>query len=436
MPRSTTLIVLIVAVLFVAGLAFGAGFLTRPLVLAAVQPASTATQPLPAATTEPPPATPVPATPTAPPTATPQPSVTPTEAPRPGLKSEFDRFWEAWTLVERDYFGELPSDAEVVNGAIKGALNALGDPFNAYIDAQAAAILNQNRTGSFGGIGAWVSMKEGQLVIVSIIENTPAEAAGLRSDDIVLEVDGTPIQNMSSDEAVLLIRGPEGTPVRLKIYRFGEEPFELELVRARIEIEMLESEMREDGIGYLRLTEFNTDAAAKLAEAIQSMQAQGAKGLILDLRSNPGGFLTEAVLTAGLFLPQGELVLIERFEDGSEQTRTTPEEPVAPEIPLVVLVDGASASASEIVAGALQDYGRAVLVGETTFGKGAVQWVETLSDGAELRVVAERWFTPKDRAIHGVGLEPDIAVEYTAEDAEAGADPQLDRAVQYLLTGE
>jgi len=160
------------------------------------------------------------------------------------------------------------------------------------------------------------------------------------------------------------------------------------------------------------------------------------KGLILDLRGNPGGWLNEAVLVAGLFLPRDAVVLIERSKDGSERLYTTPASPIAPDIPLVVLVDGGSASASEIVAGALQDYKRAVLIGELTFGKGSVQWPEELSNGAELRVTVARWFTPNDRAIHGKGLEPDIAVEVTAEDVEAGRDPQLERAAVYLLSGQ
>jgi carboxyl-terminal processing protease len=268
------------------------------------------------------------------------------------------------------------------------------------------------------------------------VKDQPAEKAGLRRGDIVLQVDDTPIEDMSIYEAIGLIRGPAGSHVRLTILRQDAEPFEVDLERARIEIQVVESEMREDGIAYVSLADFSTDATAKLEKAIQEMLGQDPKGLILDLRGNPGGWLHEAVDTTGLFLPKGEVVLIERKKDGTEQVYRTTQRPAAPEIPMVVLVDGGSASASEIVAGALQDHSRAVLIGEQTFGKGSVQWPHELSNGGELRVTVARWFTPNDRAIHGEGLQPDIQVDMTLEDLEAGSDPQLDRAVQYLLEGE
>jgi carboxyl-terminal processing protease len=173
-----------------------------------------------------------------------------------------------------------------------------------------------------------------------------------------------------------------------------------------------------------------------LGEAIEELLAQNPKGLILDLRGNPGGWLNEAILTSGLFLPKGELVLIERLKDGTERPYSVPDDPILPDLPMVVLVDVGSASASEIVAGALQDHGRATLIGERTFGKGSVQLAYELSNGAELRVTKARWFTPNDRPIHGEGLEPDIVVELTAEDLENDLDPQLDRAVEYLLMGQ
>jgi carboxyl-terminal processing protease len=241
---------------------------------------------------------------------------------------------------------------------------------------------------------------------------------------------------MSIYEAITLIRGPANTPVRLTVLREGEEPFEIEVTRARIDIPVVESELREDGIAYVQMFDFSTDANVKLNEAVQEMLDQDPTGLILDLRGNPGGWLHEAILTAGLFLPEGDLVLIERLKDGTDRNFETTEQPTAPDIPMVVLVDGGSASASEIVAGALQDQGRATLIGEKTFGKGSVQIPHQLSNGAELRVTIARWFTPNDRAIHGEGLEPDITVELSPEDLDAELDPQLDRAVEYLLGGQ
>ena len=388
------------------------------------------------------------ATPDIAPTSSPQePTLTPSEpvplpTPVPTLEipeptgNSFDLFWEAWTLIQRNYYGELPSEEEMVYGAIRGALNTLDDQFTAFIEPRTAEINREDGTGSFEGIGAYVSMRDGRLMIVSTFDGQPAEEAGLRGGDLVLQVDETPIENMSIYEAISLIRGPEGTPVRLTVVREGEEPFEVEIVRARIDIPVVEWEMREDGIAYVSLNDFSSDASVKLAGALQELLAQDPDGLILDLRSNPGGWLNEAILTSSLFLPKDEVVVIERYKDSDPEFLTTPLDPIVPDLPMVVLVNGGSASASEIVAGALQDYGRAVLIGETTFGKGSVQWPQELSNGAELRVTVARWFTPNDRAIHGEGLEPDIEVELTLEDFEAELDPQLDRAVEYLLSGE
>ncbi len=348
----------------------------------------------------------------------------------------FELFWEAWRLIERDYYGDLPGKEDLVYGAIRGALNTLEDPFTGFIDPRVAGINREDDSGSFEGIGAYVNMRDGRLMIVNTFKDQPAEQAGIRRGDLVSQVDDTPIQNMSIYEAITLIRGPAGSSVRLTILREGEEPFEVEVTRASIEIPVVEAELRDDGIAYAKLFEFSSDASDRLGDEIEEMLAQDPTALILDLRGNPGGWLNEAVRVTGLFIPEGELVLNERYKDADPRPHYTNADPVAPDIPMVVLVDGGSASASEIVAGALQDYGRAVLIGEKTFGKGSVQWPHELSDGSELRVTVARWFTPEDRAIHGEGLEPDVEVDMTFEDMEADLDPQLDRAVEYLLGGE
>jgi len=368
-----------------------------------------------------------------------QPTEEPAQTAPIDVKESFSLFWEAWNIIEEDYYGELPSDEELTYGAIRGATNTLDDPYTAFSDPDAAEYRRQTSGASYEGIGAFVDMEDGRLIIVRPMKGQPAESAGLQADDIVLQVDDTPIQNMSLYEAIGLILGPAGTEVRLTILRMGEEPFEVTITRAKIDMPTIEVEMRDDGIAYLALLNFNFGASQKLAGAIQELLVDQPEGLVLDLRGNPGGFLSEAVLVPGLFLPQDEVVVIERTKDDEDYLRPEDygsEGPVAPEIPMVVLVDGASASASEIVAGALQDHGRAVLVGETTFGKGSVQGLHELSNGAELRVTIARWFTPDDRAIHGEGLEPDYEVELSQEDLDADRDPQLDRAVEYLLTGQ
>jgi carboxyl-terminal processing protease len=348
---------------------------------------------------------------------------------------EFAVFWEAWHLIETEFYGELPSMQEVTYGAIRGVLVALGDDGTSFIDPEHAAIMREDITGSFEGIGAVVNMlPNGRLIIVEPLPGRPAAQAGLQQGDLVLQVDDTPIQNMTLLEAVSLIRGPEGTSVRLTILRQGmKEPFEVTIVRARIELEVVESRMLDDDIAYVRLTEFNAKATKELKEALRELMAQEPKGLIFDLRSNPGGFLQTSVEVTSQFL-DGGLVLIEKGRGDLEKEYPVESGGLATEVPLVVLVNVGSASASEIVAGAIQDSGRGILVGERTFGKGSVQLPHTLSDGSELRVTIARWFTPKDREIQGIGIIPDIEVEMTLEDLEAGRDPQLERAVEYLLT--
>jgi carboxyl-terminal processing protease len=370
---------------------------------------------------------------------TPEPIPVPTMAIPPATGEEFDLFWEAWDLIQQDYYGDLPTAEEMTYGAIRGATNVLGDPYTAFVEPAAAEHRRETEGGSYEGIGALVSMEDGWLTIVEPFEDQPAEKAGLRPGDLVLQVDETPIENMSVYEAIALILGPAGTEVRLKILREGAEPFEVVVTRAHIEVPMVEWEVREDGIAYVSLFNFDSDSHIKLAQAIEELLAQNPKGLIFDLRGNPGGFLHEAVLTAGLFVPKDTVVMIERTKE--DEIRLRPEDfgaedPIAPDIPLVVLVNGGSASASEIVAGALQDLDRSVLIGEQTFGKGSVQLLHELSNGAELRVTTARWFTPNDRAIHGEGLMPDFELEMTQEDMEADLDPQLERAVEYLLTGQ
>jgi carboxyl-terminal processing protease len=360
------------------------------------------------------------------------------EIPEPSGTSS-DLFREVWDLIQQEFYGELPSEEEITYGAIRGAIQALDDPYTAFLDPTFAEYNRQTEGGSYEGIGATVRMEDGILSIVEPFEGGPADTAGLRPDDIVLQVDETPIEDMSIYEAISLILGPAGTEVRLTILRDGQEPFEVTVVRDQIDIPTVEWELLPNGIGHISMFDFSTDATAKVAGAIQELQAEGASSLILDLRGNPGGYLHEAVLTAGLFLPQDNVVLIERTNE--EEAILRPEDfgspaPIAADIPMVVLVDGGSASGSEIVAGALRDHNRATLIGEQTFGKGSVQLVHELSNGAELRVTKARFFTPNDDAIHGEGLTPDIIVELTPDDDEAGLDPQLDRAIEFLSTGQ
>jgi carboxyl-terminal processing protease len=425
----------LVVAIVMGGLGFATGFVTHTVLVSGDEPAPSVFAR--EATSTPSPEDSVPAVEpgrTEPPAL---PDAAGNASPPAAREEAFSLFWEAWEIIERDYYGELPTDEELTYGAIRGATGTLDDPYTAFVEPAAAEHRRQTDSSSYEGIGALVTMEDGRLVIVEPFRDQPADRAGILPGDVVVQVDDTPIENMSLYEAIALILGPAGSKVRLTIVREGEEPFEVEVTRDRIDIPLVESEMREDGIAYISLFQFNLDATDKLRESLEELLAQDPVGLILDLRGNPGGYLNEAALTAGLFLPSDSIVLIERTKE--DEVQLTAEDfgaagPVAPDIPMVVLVNPGSASASEIVAGALQDYGRATLIGERTFGKGSVQLLHELSNGAELRVTKARWFTPNDRAIHGEGLEPDIEVELTPDDADAGLDPQLERAVEYLLT--
>ncbi len=382
-----------------------------------------------------------PPTPTSLPIATDE--VSPTESPTPiplptpsnDDEAAFQIFWEVWAIIQRDYYGELPSMQEVAYAAIRGMLNAVDDPFTSFVTPQEAAIRVEDDSGEYEGIGAYVDLDEdGKLIIVAPFEGSPAEAAGLQPKDRVIAVDGVSIVGLSLSEAISKVRGPAGSEVVLTVEREGEQPFEVTVIRDRFELEISEAEMLEDDIGYIRLREFGSLASDELTADLEELLAQNPHGIVLDLRYNPGGWLDQALEVSDVFLDDG-VILTQRWKDGSEQVFEAQAGDIGEAIPLVVLVDRGSASASEIVAGALQDHDRAILIGEKTFGKGAVQTVHTLSDGSQLVVTSAMWFTPDNQPIHGEGLSPDIEVPYP-EELEEDEDPQLERAIEYFLTGE
>ena len=343
-------------------------------------------------------------------------------------------FLEAWRLLKTQFYGDLPQGKEVTYDAIRGLVERLGDQHTAFIDPKGAALFNSDMEGSFEGIGAQVELAEGGGVRLKYLyADQPAAKAGLQAEDVVLAVDGKDITKTTLLEAISMIRGPRNSKVLLNIRRDEEKPFDVTVVRDRIEIPVVESKTLGDGkIEYISLRDFSTLAPSRLADALNQALAKKPKGLILDLRGNPGGLLDASVRIGSYFVPKGPIV-IERKKDGSETVFERQGRYLLGDTPLVVLVNGGSASASEIVAGAIQDAGTGVLMGEKTYGKGSVQLPNSLSDGSQLRVTIAHWFTPKNRGIHGSGLEPDIKVELTKEDVAAKRDPQQDRAVQYLL---
>ncbi len=350
------------------------------------------------------------------------------------VPAQFDVFWEAWDFIQSRFYGQIPSDQDRVYGAIRGMVQTFGDQNTAFIEPSRAAIFREDVSGSFEGIGAAVRLDDlGRLHIVEPYSGKPAAEAGLKANDIILEVDGVPLQGMNLYEAIGLIRGPADTSVVLTIAREGvDDPFDVTVVRARIEIEVVQSERLEGDIGYVSLSEFSRGASVKVSQAISDLEADGQlTGLVFDLRNDPGGLLDEAVLVGSVFMDEG-VITIERGKDGLEQVFDAQPGGVATQVPLVVLVNGGSASASEIVSGAIKENGRGTLIGELTFGKGTVQIPHSLSDGSELRVTIAEWLTPDENQINGQGITPDIEVERTQEDYDQGRDPQLDRAVEYL----
>lgn len=364
------------------------------------------------------------------------PAVALSEGSPAGRGESFDLFWEAWDLLQRDFYGQLPNEKEMTYGAIRGVIKILGDPDTALVDPAIAAATREDMTGVFEGIGATVRLnEEGYLVIVQPFEGQPAAEAGILPGDIILEVDGTPLQGMDIYQAIGLIRGPAGTEVQLLIQRLGEESFLVSVVRGKIEIPTVRARILARNVAYLRLSDFHGRAAVQLRGALRSLLERNPVGLILDLRNNPGGLLDTAIEVSNLFLEPEQVILIELHKGEEKRIYRAKSRPLAPDIPLVLLINGGSASASEIVAGSVQDNRRGVLLGEPTFGKGSVQLSHQLSDGAELRITTAQWLTPSGHALRsGDGLLPDLPVPMTSEDLRAGRDPQLSKAVEYLTS--
>jgi carboxyl-terminal processing protease len=355
------------------------------------------------------------------------------------LNGDFGLFWEAMELIYHDFDGRLPTPKEATYGAIRGVVELLDDPHTSFLSPDEAKFFRSNVEGAFEGIGARVAWDEkvDTLLITDSFENQPAWQAGLRRLDLVLAVNGKSLVGTSVDEAVRLIRGPKGTQIMLTVQRGDAPPFTVTVMRNTIAIPIIATDsLGNDGkIAYVKLNTFSDDAGTLLREAVKNALQREPRAMILDLRGNSGGLLREAVKVANVFM-QDETVLLERFADGRTESYATTDKAVTTDLPLVVLVNEGSASASEIVAGALQDVNRATLIGTVTYGKGSVQMPNNLSDGSILRVTIARWYTPKDRTINGVGLTPDIDVTVSDAELEAGSDPQLDAAVHFLTSSE
>jgi len=350
------------------------------------------------------------------------------------LNADFSLFWDAVDIIKKNYFeSDQISDQKLLYGAIKGVLRSLDDPYSVFFEPSDAKKFEEDIKGSFGGIGAEIGIKNNQLIIVAPLKNNPAEKAGLKAGDKIFEINGQATNEMTVEEAVKLIRGEIGTEVRLLINRDGwDKAREFKITRAKIIVPTLEWEIKDNNILYVQLLNFNANAPSLITEAIINGLLKNAKGMILDLRNNPGGYLDVAVNIAGWFLNRGEVVVKEKFADGTIRDFRSYGNAALRNFPLVVIVNEGSASASEILAGALRDQRGVKLIGTKTFGKGTVQELETLKDGSVVKISIAEWLTPKGNAINKKGLNPDIEIKMDNNDLEKKNDPQLDKAIELL----
>lgn len=344
-------------------------------------------------------------------------------------------FTEVLSLVQKHYVEESAS-RDLIYGAVRGMLNTL-DPHSAFMSPEVYKEVQVDTKGEFGGLGIQIGVKENRLVVISPIEGTPAEKAGIKAGDWITKVDETTTKDMSLLDAVQKMRGPKGTKVTLTIRREQvTEPLVITLVRETIKIDSVRSRMLENSIGYIKLSQFQEQTARDLNLALEKLRAAKMTSLILDLRNDPGGLLTAAVETSEQFLPPGRLIVSIKSRDGKKDDYISSGKLPADNYPMIVLVNEGSASASEIVAGALQDWGRAIVVGTLTFGKGSVQTILPLSDGSGLRLTTAKYYTPKGRSIQNVGIAPDILVKPAAKGKEAASPILRERDLERHLENE
>ena len=347
-------------------------------------------------------------------------------------RADFGVFWEAWRMIEGKYTLENLDYEKMVHGAVSGMVDSLGDPYTVFLSPQDRMMFEQDMKGSFSGIGAEIGFRDKFLTVIAPLKGSPAEKAGLLSGDKILKVDEVEIIGMNIDEAVNIIRGEKGTMVKLTIGRDGlDELKEIEIVRDIIKIETVEWEVKNRNIVYIRISQFKEETVDEFDSQIDDIIINDPKGIIIDLRNNPGGYVSTLEDIASRFLNNGDIIFVEDFGNKNEVYKANGSNKFS-SIPIVVLINEGSASASEIFAGALRDNNDAQLVGKTTFGKGLVQEMQNLKDGSALKITVARWLTPNGLDINKDGIKPDYEVEMTLEDYENDKDPQLEKALELL----
>ncbi|HBP01422.1 MAG TPA: hypothetical protein DD454_04415 [Candidatus Moranbacteria bacterium] len=350
-------------------------------------------------------------------------------------KVDFDLFWDVWDLLRDKYVDSESLDAKkLMYGSINGMLQATGDPYTLFLNPEDNKRFNEEIEGSFEGIGAELGVKNGMLTVIAPLEGTPAEKAGLRAGDKIVDINGKSASEMTLEEAVSQIRGPKDTEVVLTIFREGEESTrDIKVQRNFISVKSVKVESMNGGIAHLKISRFGEDTTREFSAALNSAKAGGAKGIVLDLRNNPGGYLDASISVASKMLPKGKIVVIEENADKTRKEVAARGGDVSSEIETVIIINEGSASAAEILAGALEENRENVtLVGKKSFGKGSVQELVRLPQGTAAKITVARWLTPKGNQINEVGISPEVEVELTNEDYENDRDPQLDRAFEII----
>lgn len=346
---------------------------------------------------------------------------------------DFDYYWEVWDILKDTYVDkDKITDKELFYGSLKGLVSSLNDPYSEFMNPVENEEFNNDMSGTFDGIGAELGIRDNILTIISPIDGSPAQKAGIMAGDKILEIDGESTQNMNINEAVSKIKGEKGTEVVLSIFRDGFEDIKkIPIIRDTIIIKSVSYKELDDDIFLISIDSFNNDTKELLLEAINKINEIKPKGVIIDLRNNPGGYLDTAVNVLGEWI-NGKVAVIERFGDGKTMEYKANGNNGLENYKTVILINNGSASASEIVAGALHDYDKAIIIGEQSYGKGSVQMVEDLSDGSAVRITVAEWITPYGQSINKKGITPDIEVELTYEDYLNNRDPQLDKAKEYF----
>jgi carboxyl-terminal processing protease len=338
-----------------------------------------------------------------------------------------------YDVLNRKFDGTLDQE-KLLEGAKAGLVAASGDPFTSYLPKAAAKALEDDLSGTLSGIGAEIAIKNQHLTVVAPLADSPADKAGLRAGDIIGAIDGKDPSGLSLDEAVAKIRGTKGTTVKLTVVHGSDAPKEITITRDELKITSVDWSMKDNQVGYIKIKQFSADTSTKIQEASKDLADKGAKKIVLDLRNDPGGYLDKAVTVASEFLKSGQLVVDERRGNTSIEKLNAEDGGRLIGLPMVVLINSGSASASEIVAGALQDHKVATIMGETSFGKGSVQEITKLAEGAEVKVTVAHWYTPNGKNIGKEGIKPDKEVKLSTDDYNANRDPQLDAAQQFLAT--